>query len=79
VEAFERNARQEGAYGGYINEHLMAEGRQMRVPVDSYVALGDNSANSADSRYWGFVPDRSVIGKALFIYYPFTQRWGVSE
>jgi signal peptidase I len=79
VEAFESNARQEGAYGGYINEHLMAEGRQMRVPVDSYVALGDNSANSADSRYWGFVPDRSVIGKALFIYYPFTQRWGVSE
>lgn len=79
VEAFERNARQEGAYGGYINEHLMAEGRQMRVPEDSYVALGDNSANSADSRYWGFVPDRSVIGKALFIYYPFTQRWGVSE
>jgi signal peptidase I len=41
--------------------------------------LGDNSANSLDSRYWGYVPEKSVIGKAIFIYYPFTKRWGLAE
>jgi signal peptidase I len=79
VEAFTRNAAQEGEYGGYINHTLLAEGRQLAVPEDTFVALGDNSANSLDSRYWGFVPEKSVIGKAIFIYYPFTKRWGVAE
>ena len=77
--AFERNAAQEGEYVGYKNEGLLSAGATMEVPEDSYVALGDNSANSADSRYWGFVPQESVIGRAIFIYYPFTQRWGLSE
>lgn len=79
VEAFERNATQEGEYSGYINQRLLAEGRTMTIPEKSFVALGDNSANSADSRYWGFVPEKSLIGKAIFIYYPFTKRWGVAE
>ena len=79
VEAFVSNSKQVGEYSGYINERLMAKGRSMRVPENSYVALGDNSANSADSRYWGFVPDQSVIGKAIFIYYPFTKRWGLAN
>jgi signal peptidase I len=38
--------------------------------------MGDNSGNSADGRYWGFVPAADVIGRPLFIYYPFTRRWG---
>ena len=79
VEAYGRNARREGEYGGYINHTLLAEGRTLKIPDDKFVALGDNSANSLDSRYWGFVPDTSVIGKAVFIYYPFTKRWGVAE
>lgn len=79
VEAFERNARQEGEYPGYINQILLSEGRTMTVPENSYVSLGDNSASSLDSRYWGFVPDDAVIGKAIFIYFPFTKRWGVAE
>jgi signal peptidase I len=40
------------------------------VPKDSYFALGDNRDNSNDSRYWGFVPKKKIIGKALFIYWP---------
>ena len=76
AEAFVNNSKQIGEYNGYFNERLMAKGRSMRVPKNSYVALGDNSANSADSRYWGFVPDKALIGKAMFIYYPFTKRWG---
>lgn len=79
VEAFERNARREGEYPGYINQVLLSEGRTMAVPENSYVSLGDNSASSLDSRYWGFVPDDAVIGKAIFIYFPFTKRWGVAE
>ena len=79
VEAFARNASQEGEYRGYINQSLLAESRTLEIPDDKFIALGDNSANSLDSRYWGFVPDRSVIGKAIFIYYPFTKRWGVAE
>jgi signal peptidase I len=79
VEAFERNARREGEYNGYVNQNLLGEGRQLTIPEDKFVALGDNSGNSLDSRYWGFVPNKSVIGKAVFIYYPFTKRWGLAE
>ena len=79
VEAFGRNAAKEGEYSGYINQTLLAAGREMVIPDNTFVALGDNSGNSLDSRYWGFVPDKSVIGKAIFIYYPFTKRWGPAE
>lgn len=40
------------------------------VPPNHYFMLGDNSLNSRDSRYWGFVPRRNVIGKAVAIYWP---------
>lgn len=46
------------------------EGVEITVPVDSYYVLGDNSASSRDSRYWGFVPKKYVLGKALLIYWP---------
>lgn len=42
-----------------------------------YVALGDNSGNSLDSRYWGTVPARNLLGPASFVHWPFTSpRWG---
>ena len=74
--AFERNAKQEGNYVGYRNEGLLAGDNTVHVPADSYFAMGDNSANSGDSRYWGTVPAKDVVGRPLFIYYPFTKRWG---
>ena len=40
------------------------------VPEDSYFVLGDNRSGSSDSRMFGFVPEESVIGKALFSYWP---------
>ena len=40
------------------------------VQPGHYFMLGDNSAESADSRYWGLVPERLLIGPAVFIYLP---------
>lgn len=44
--------------------------REVRIPANAYYALGDNSINSKDSRYWGFIPSKNLVGKALFIYWP---------
>ncbi|MCX5686232.1 MAG: signal peptidase I [Candidatus Omnitrophica bacterium] len=46
------------------------EGAAVVVPNGSYFALGDNSASSRDSRYWGFVPKKNLLGKVIFIYWP---------
>lgn len=46
------------------------------VSAHGYFAMGDNSANSYDSRGWGEVPENDVVGPALFILYPLTPRWG---
>jgi signal peptidase I len=45
-------------------------GEQIVVPQDSYYVLGDNSSNSQDSRFWGFVPKKNVLGKAFFRWWP---------
>ncbi len=49
------------------------EGRSIRVPEGSVYVLGDNSASSSDSRYWGFVPEANIIGRAEFVYWPLTR------
>jgi signal peptidase I len=46
------------------------------VPADCYWAMGDNSPNSKDSRYWGGVPRQNLMGRGYFVFWPFTERWG---
>ena len=46
------------------------EGKKIKIPKDSFFVLGDNSASSQDSRYWGFVPRKNILGEALVIYWP---------
>ncbi len=47
--------------------------RTMYVQPDHYLCLGDNSQESADSRQWGTVPRRLLLGRALLILYPFSR------
>jgi signal peptidase I len=66
-------------YRGYAlgHEYLAQSDRTFTVPRDGYFALGDNSYNSYDSRYWGAVPEANLVGRGLFVYWPFNRHWGL--
>ena len=68
----------ENHYCGHAQVADLSEGRQVQVGPHHYYAMGDNTLNSADSRYWGDVPEENVIGKSFFVYWPITSRfcWG---
>jgi signal peptidase I len=51
-------------------EHHVFNG-EVIVPPDTLFVLGDNRENSADSRYWGFVPRSYVVGKPLLVYWSY--------
>ena len=80
--AFDANAKRAGKYDGYFNappfvsEDYLKPGGVLTVPPNRFFAMGDNSGNSQDGRYWGFVPAKDVVGRPMFVYYPFTSHWG---
>lgn len=87
AEAFTANNQALAPYAGYVFGQLdprypnpiLQAGESFRVPPGEYLPLGDNSRNSLDGRYWGTVPARDMVGRPLFIYYPFTRRWGPAQ
>ena len=53
----------------FADKHI----ENMVVPPDDFFVLGDNRANSSDSRDWGFLPRKNVIGRAALVYWPLGQ------
>lgn len=49
---------------------FLPEGKEITVPSDNYIVLGDNRIASSDSRAWGLVSKDKIKGKAFFIYWP---------
>ena len=47
-------------------------GMECKVPAGQYLMMGDNRDNSTDGRYWGFVPEQNIIGKAYFVWMNFS-------
>ena len=81
----------ESKYSGHVNNTIAAryglysnlsplmpeEDSVYQNPPDSYMVFGDNTCNSSDSRTWGSLPTKNVIGKAFFVYWPLTSRFGI--
>ena len=76
---FERIYSGKGGYQGYTPIGRLARGKEVVVPDNCYFMLGDNTSVSADGRYWGFVPRANIVGKPLFVFWPFSRRWGAAD
>jgi signal peptidase I len=84
---FQRVMSLRDGYRGYSNRdspgqypvgfsYLTTPDDPLTVPAGRYFAMGDNSFNSSDSRFWGTVPGENLMGRGVFVYWPFLPHWG---
>ncbi len=68
---------------GYDGYQLAGDlhSRNLAWPLNNneYFAMGDNTGNSKDSRYWGSVPEKNLVGPAVIVYWPISKRWGFAR
>jgi signal peptidase I len=66
-------------YRGYApgRDYLSDPTKTYAVPERNFFAMGDNSYNSYDSRWWGPVPEENLVGRGLLVYWPFNRHWGL--
>jgi signal peptidase I len=76
---FAKNSKKTPPYPGYEARNAFENTQGVNVPEKCFYTFGDNSPESLDSRYWGGMPMDQLVGRAVFIYYPFSERWGVSK
>ena len=55
-------------YSIYVDQASAQQTFEITVPDNQYFVMGDNRDRSNDSRYWGFVPDKNLVGRAFFIW-----------
>ncbi|MES2709100.1 MAG: signal peptidase I [Verrucomicrobiota bacterium] len=78
----QRVMARQGDYKGYtamkppVGDFIKGD-EVVTLPPKSYMAMGDNSPSSSDSRYWGPVPEKNLVGPALFVYWPFLPHFGL--
>jgi signal peptidase I len=91
--AFRRIYSQQNHYSGYVLQYyekrdilsyqpqfLNANATDAyTIPPKNVFVLGDNSSSSLDGRFWGPVPHRYLVGRAVFVYWPFTPRFGLID
>lgn len=80
----QRVEQQTNGYFGYqtterFDTMLRTSSDTVSLKNDEYFACGDNQPNSADSRYWGPVPMKNLVGPAFMVYWPFSSRWGFRD
>jgi len=59
--------------------YLLTPADEVALGPDEYWALGDNTGNSRDSRYWGPVPRGNLVGPGAIVYWPVSSRWGLIQ
>ncbi len=64
-------------YYGHGMIGYLVPGEEFHIRPDHLFVMGDNTMNSLDSRYWGDFPADKVIGKAFFVYWPLSERFGL--
>ncbi|MCQ2379697.1 MAG: signal peptidase I [Victivallaceae bacterium] len=72
-----------GGYHGHVSDMgescLLDEATDYTVPDNCYFMLGDNSRFSRDSRFFGAVPRKNLVGRAAFVFWPLSRRWGLPD